>query len=88
MSNDCGTCSWLDIVKNAGIAVKNAVAYAVENGEIALEEEKVKKRLDVCLSCPFLNGNRCRACGCFIELKAALASEDCPKKKWEKNNAL
>jgi hypothetical protein len=82
LSKDCGTCSWLDIAKNAGIAVKDAIAYAVEHGHIALEESKVQERLSICASCEYLNGQRCRACGCFVKAKAALASEKCPKNKW------
>lgn len=82
MSDDCGTCSWLDVAKNATLAVKNAIEHAVKNGSLALPEDEVKQRIDICNGCEFLKNTRCRACGCFIEVKAALASEYCPKKKW------
>jgi len=82
LSKDCGTCSWLDIAKNATLAVKDAIAFAVEHGHLALEENKVQERLSICEGCEYLNGQRCRACGCFVKAKAALASENCPKKKW------
>lgn len=84
MSKDeCGSCSWLDVAKNATLAVANAVAHAASEGELILEKEQIQSRLDVCQTCPFLNGKRCRSCGCFVELKAALGSEDCPKGKWK-----
>lgn len=86
MSEECGTCSWLDVVKNSGLAVKNAISYALEKGHVTLPEDSVAHRLKICESCQYLNGARCRACGCFVELKAAFASESCPKNKWKKEN--
>lgn len=39
-------------------------------------------RLTVCDSCERRNGKWCAECGCQLLFKAALATEDCPLKKW------
>ena len=41
-------------------------------------------RLAVCESCEFLNAGTCRACGCFVELRAAMKASGCPYKYWDK----
>lgn len=38
-----------------------------------------------CEGCPELvNGEQCRICGCFVDAKAMLALEKCPKNKWKR----
>ncbi len=41
-----------------------------------------EKRLAVCKECERLNAGTCMACGCYVELRAAMAASHCPKKKW------
>lgn len=45
-----------------------------------------KYRVDVCKECEFYlkNLRRCSVCSCFVNAKAAMRSEDCPKGKWPK----
>ena len=83
MEKPCESCSWIDVLKNSGEAVKNAVVHKVKNGTLTLEQDKVEARLKVCGECEYLDGSRCKACGCFIKFKALLASEKCPHSKWE-----
>ena len=40
-------------------------------------------RLSVCRECPKLNAGTCAACGCFVEIRAALKRTVCPDKKWK-----
>lgn len=41
-----------------------------------------EKRLGVCRECDLLFQGMCRACGCYVELRAAVARNECPYKKW------
>ena len=57
-------------------AVKDKV-LGREAPEILREE-----RLRICYTCPFKEDTRCRQCGCFIKIKTALLSSECPIGKW------
>ena len=35
------------------------------------------------IDCSYLNAGTCTACGCFVELRAALRTGHCPYRKWE-----
>ncbi len=54
----------------------------MEPGERAGEDIR-KGRLEACRSCNYLNAGTCTACGCFVELRAALRTGHCPYRKWE-----
>lgn len=45
-------------------------------------DEVTKARLSVCRDCDKLNQGTCLACGCFVEIRAALVRGKCPYKKW------
>lgn len=51
-----------------------------------ITKERLTKRLNICAVCPMLRagllGPRCAKCGCFVKLKARLATESCPAGKW------
>lgn len=40
-------------------------------------------RLSVCAACPNYRSGFCFACGCYMPLKAKLASSACPVGKWQ-----
>ena len=48
--------------------------------------ERTRRRLDTCSRCPQILrgfvGDRCNLCGCFLALKARLASQACPAGHW------
>ena len=46
------------------------------------DEALCKARLDICRGCPKLNAGTCAACGCFVEIRAALKRSTCPDRKW------
>lgn len=42
-----------------------------------------KSRMETCKSCPELTMfNRCRQCGCFMDVKTRLTGAKCPLDKW------
>lgn len=56
---------------------------------IARIEEDIKtpdalyeERLAVCKECDYLQEGMCRACGCFVELRAAITTNRCSYDKW------
>lgn len=42
-----------------------------------------EERLSVCKQCERLMEGMCNACGCFVEMRAAVKKNGCPYKKWE-----
>ena len=49
------------------------------------DEEVLKARWALCLSCEFLtDANKCEKCGCFMKVKHKLAHASCPVGKWGK----
>ena len=60
-----------------------AVARHAMNGGQSVPESVKQSRMEHCLGCEFLSGNRCSECGCFVDAKTDWASERCPVGKWE-----
>lgn len=50
--------------------------------DIKADSELYEKRLSVCRECDLLADGMCRACGCFVELRAVIAKNGCPYEKW------
>ncbi len=52
--------------------------------EIRTQPEEYERRLAVCRECEKLLGGMCGACGCYVELRAAVKKQYCPdvKKRW------
>jgi len=53
------------------------IKQALESHAFIVPDEVWHKRVDICLTCPERNFNRCSACGCFIEKRAAVSSAAC-----------
>ena len=56
---------------------------------IARIEEDIKtphklyeERLAICKECDYLQEGMCRACGCFVELRASITNNTCSYGKW------
>ena len=45
------------------------------------------ERLVICKECNYLENGMCRACGCFVELRAAIGKNACPYDKWMAQDA-
>ena len=43
-----------------------------------------RRRVAICKNCPdlFTPTNQCKKCACFVNQKAKLSTESCPKGKW------
>lgn len=46
--------------------------------EIKTPETLYEQRLALCKTCDNLLNGMCRTCGCFVEMRAAIASNSCP----------
>ncbi len=46
-------------------------------------EEEYHRRLEICRRCDYLSKGTCNACGCYVELRAAVKKGRCPYKKWQ-----
>jgi hypothetical protein len=71
------------IVKLASNFMK-AVSRHVKSGAKQVDKETYEKRMSICDTCVFRQGNRCShaSCGCFLAKKASWESESCPIGRW------
>jgi len=49
---------------------------------IKAESDLYEQRLGICKECERLMEGTCLACGCYVELRAAVKKSKCPYKKW------
>lgn len=45
-------------------------------------EELYEERLSICKECEMLLAGMCRSCGCYVEMRTAIRTNNCPRKKW------
>ena len=50
--------------------------------DIRTAEPVYRERLATCKNCDYLEMGTCLACGCYVELRAAVKKSHCPYKKW------
>lgn len=50
--------------------------------DLKTAKEIYEGRLAVCKECDYLEAGTCQACGCYVELRAAVKKNKCPYKKW------
>lgn len=50
--------------------------------DIKADTELYQIRLEQCRRCDRLNDAMCRACGCYVELRAVVLKNSCPYKYW------
>ena len=57
----------------------------IQTLKIKCEPEIRAQRWETCQGCEHLTAmNRCRKCGCFMELKTWMPEQECPLQKWRK----
>lgn len=62
---------------------KNLHEYIVGLDEdIKAEDHLYRERLSRCEECERLMDGMCNACGCYVELRAAMIKNKCPYRKW------
>lgn len=77
----CRKCLLRDMDKEAYF--DNLYSYIANMDEdIKAEETLYEERLNCCKQCERLTDGMCRACGCFVELRAAVAKQSCPYDLW------
>ena len=75
-------------------AATKAVIGVIATGKLIASLDVRKGRMAACTECPhFLMpdgalGARCAVCGCFLQAKAALITENCPKGKWPERKPI
>lgn len=52
------------------------------DADIKVDSQVYGNRLAVCKDCDLLADGMCRACGCFVELRAVIGKNGCPYDKW------
>lgn len=53
-------------------------------GDERTPDDIYEARLQTCVECDRLLDGMCRGCGCFVELRAVIKTNDCPYGLWEK----
>ena len=81
MSKPCTRCLLKDYSKEVyeKLIVEGLKALPAED---LADEEVTSKRLSVCKDCEKINQGTCLACGCYVEIRAALKAGKCPYSKW------
>jgi hypothetical protein len=64
------------------LSAEKSMARFTGSGGKTVAGTVLQKRLRTCVACEHHTGLRCRLCGCFTNVKARLAHEECPIKKW------
>ncbi len=56
----------------------------IENLDVEIKAPSAlyEERLSACKECDMLLEGMCRSCGCYVELRAAVTKNSCPKEKW------
>ena len=70
-----------DASKQAELEMIKKYREAIKQADRAKDME-YEARLAVCRACEKLIAGTCGACGCYVELRAAVKMSPCPKKKW------
>lgn len=54
------------------------------DNDIKVEDSEYNRRLDICIECDNYIKGMCKICGCFVELRAVIAENECADihKKW------
>ena len=60
---------------------QSVVAF-VGDGCGIVDDATYRQRLEICRTCDRLSGDRCAACGCFINVKARGRIFSCPIGRW------
>jgi hypothetical protein len=69
------------LANQIGSALSAAVDFASSGGKTVDSDERAR-RLAICQLCDHYDSGRCRKCGCFMNLKARIATAKCPVDKW------
>lgn len=78
----CRRCLTADMDKKEYF--ENLHAYIANLDEdLKVDQPLYEKRLSACKECDLLADGMCRACGCYVELRAVMWKNACPYEKWK-----
>jgi hypothetical protein len=73
----------MDMAKNLMRDGAKIVNNAVTGNRTLVEDSIREHRLSICGACPkFTPEGRCTECGCFMKVKTAFVTSNCPLEKW------
>lgn len=75
---------WEQMKSFAEFTGKQVKQVSNNPGSLFVETEIQQKRIDICNTCAFFDKsqNRCRKCGCYMNVKVKFKSVQCPMKFW------
>lgn len=74
--------SALEMAKNLMRDGSKIVKNAVSGNKTLVEQDVRDSRWSICNGCERLQGDRCLECGCFMKVKVAFITSECPLGKW------
>ena len=76
--------SFQEQIQNFVEATTKATQEALSGGNVFVSPEIQRQRLLVCSVCEYLDrpSARCTECGCFVQIKSKVSTEECPMGKW------
>lgn len=81
MQYPCRKCLLREMDQNAYLVDLRSYIDNMDS-ELKAEQAVYEDRLALCKQCDYLNEGLCRACGCFVELRAVVERNRCPYEKW------
>ena len=81
LQRECRKCLLID----AEAGKEKEIVYRYISGLSKAEktpENIFGERLEICRMCQWLSSATCQACGCFVEVRAAVRKHKCPYQKW------
>jgi len=78
---ECRKCLLID--ETAGKEKEIVYRYISELPKAERASEQLfLERLEICRICQWRSSATCQACGCFVEVRAAVRKHKCPYHKW------
>lgn len=78
----CKKCLTRDMIdKDTYFSTLQEMIAAV-SGEVRASDALYEERLNKCKACGRLADGMCRACGCYVELRAVIDKNSCPYNEW------
>ncbi len=72
----------MEMAKNLMRDGSKIVSNALQGNTTLVSDEVRTTRWSTCLGCPQLQNDRCLECGCFMKVKVAFVTSQCPLGKW------
>jgi hypothetical protein len=68
----------------AFMAVWRLIWANLKNDNVLLDNRTIDRRIGACETCFYYENEQCALCTCYVNVKAILATEDCPIGRWPK----